>query len=261
MSRLPGCCSHRWTATSGTLPPSIRHVATPWLQGSGRWFGGDLTLAPLPGLVAAIGSAIESFVDEVIVTPLVICASLAMSNPGYARALAVTSTWAWPAPPAEFHTRVFPWRTMHAPIVGPYPFGHHNVLARRGMYLSIVGREKFRREAQAVYEAALPNAEARLLTWVWPRWILLDDTARGQGRCVWLEAGLTKSRLPTLIVWGREDDVFDAATFSERFKRMLPHADDPHTVTGRHFPQEDSSPEIASLIAIFLDRLGRQESV
>jgi pimeloyl-ACP methyl ester carboxylesterase len=180
----------------------------------------------------------------------------AMSNPGRVRALTVMSTWAWPTPPAEFHTRVFPWRMMHAPLVGPYLLGRHNVLARRGVYLSVVGRDKFRREAQAVYEAVLPDAETRLLTWVWPRWIPLDDTARAQARFAWLEAELAKSKLPTLIIWGREDEVFDAATFTERFKRLLPHSEGPHMVTGRHFLQEDSGPEIAELIAAFLDRQG-----
>jgi pimeloyl-ACP methyl ester carboxylesterase len=91
---------------------------------------------------------------------------------------------------------------------------------------------------------------------VWPRWIPLDDTARAQARFSWLEAELAKSSLPTLIIWGREDEVFDAATFAERFKRLLPHAEGPHMVTGRHFLQEDSGSEIAGLIAAFLDRQG-----
>jgi hypothetical protein len=60
--------------------------------------------------------------------------------------------------------------------------------------------------------------------------------------------------------WGREDDVFDAAMFSERFKQMLPHAEGPHLVTGRHFLQEDSAPEIAALIVAFLNRLDRKEA-
>src|SRR5271168_4430092 len=182
--------------------------------------------------------------------------SFAMSNADRVRALVVMSTWAWPSPPAEFHTRVFPWRMMHAPLVGPYLLGRHNVLARRGVYLSVVDRDKFRCEAQSTYEAVLPDAETRLLTWVLPRWIPLDDTARAQARFTWLEAELAESKLPALIIWGREDEVFDAATFTERFKRLLPHAEGPHMVTGRHFLQEDSGAEIARLIAAFLDRLG-----
>ncbi len=184
--------------------------------------------------------------------------SFAMSNPERIRALVVMSTWAWPHPPAEFHTRVFPWRLMHAPLVGPYLLGRHNALAGRGVYLSVVDRDKFRREAQLIYEAVLPDTEARLLTWVWPRWIPLDDNACAMDRFVWLEQELKKSKLPAMIVWGREDEVFDAATFADRFKQLLPHAEGPHLVTGRHVLQEDSGPEIAELIRSFLNRLDQR---
>ena len=184
--------------------------------------------------------------------------SFAMSNPDRVRALVVMSTWAWPRPPAEFHTRVFPWRLMHAPLIGPYLLGRHNALAGRGIYLSVVDRDKFRREVQSTYEAVLPDAETRLLTWAWPRWIPLDDSARALDRFVWLEQKLAKSKLPTTIIWGREDEVFDAVTFAGRFKKLLPHAEGPHLVTGRHFLQEDSGPEIAGLIRSFLDRLDQR---
>jgi haloalkane dehalogenase len=181
--------------------------------------------------------------------------SCALSNPDRMRALVVMSTWAWPTPPAEFHTRIFPWRTMHAPLVGPYLMGRHNVLAGRGVYLSVVDRAKLRATAQPVYEAVLPDPETRLLTWVWPRWIPLDENARAWDRFAWLERELAASKLPAMIIWGREDEVFDAATFAARFKTLLPHAEGPHLVTGRHFLQEDSGPEIAALVAAFLDRL------
>lgn len=181
--------------------------------------------------------------------------SFAMHNRERILALTVMSTWAWPSPPAEFHTRIFPWRMMHAPLVGPYLLGRHNVLAGRGVYLSVVDREKFRRTAQAAYQAVLPDPATRLLTWAWPRWIPLDRGARGFNRFEWLEEQLSRSELPTLIIWGREDDVFDAETFSGRFRKLLPHAEGPFLVTGRHFLQEDSGPEIARLILSFLNRV------
>jgi haloalkane dehalogenase len=181
--------------------------------------------------------------------------SFAMSNPDRVRALTIMSTWAWPMPPAEFHTRIFPWRMMHAPLIGPYLLGTHRALAGRGIYLSVVDRERFARTAQAAYEAVLPDPATRLLTWVWPRWIPLDENARAFARLKWLEQELSSSKLPTLIIWGREDEVFDAATFANRFKQLLPQAEGPHLVTGRHFLQEDSAPEIAQLIGSFLDRL------
>jgi haloalkane dehalogenase len=178
----------------------------------------------------------------------------ALSNIERMRSLVIMSTWAWPLPPAEFHTRVFPWRTMHAPLLGPYLLGRHAALAGRGVYLSVVDRERFRARAQAAYECALPDSGARLLTWTWPRWIPLARDARAFARFEWLEIELSRCRLPTLIIWGREDEVFDAATFAHRFKRMLPHAEGPHLVTGRHFLQEDSGPEIAARLVEFLGR-------
>ena len=144
---------------------------------------------------------------------------------------------------------------MHAPLVGPYLLGNHRALAGRGIYLSVVNREQFARTAQAAYEEVLPDPATRLLTWVWPRWIPLDESARAFERFRWLEQELSSSKLPALIIWGRQDEVFDAATFASRFKRLLPHAEGPHLVTGRHFLQEDSAPEITRLIGSFLDRL------
>ena len=181
--------------------------------------------------------------------------SYAMANADRVRALVIMSTWAWSTPPAEFHTRVFPWRTMHAPLVGPYLLGRHNVLAGRGVYLSVVDRQKFRNSAQAAYEAVLPDFASRLLTWTWPRWIPLDDNARAKARFDWLEAKLSRCKLPALIIWGREDEVFDPATFAARFKQLLPHAEGPHMVTGRHFLQEDSAAEIVARIIEFIGGL------
>ena len=179
----------------------------------------------------------------------------ALSNPMRMRALVLMSTWAWPLPPAEFHTRIFPWQMMHAPLLGPYLLGRHNALASRGVYLSVVDRKRFQERAQLAYEAVLPHPASRLLTWTWPRWIPLDASARAFERFAWLERELATCRLPTLLVWGREDDVFGPSTFIPRFRQLLPHAEGPHLVTGRHFLQEDSGPEIAGHVVDFLGRL------
>ncbi len=55
----------------------------------------------------------------------------AVLNPGLFKAIVVMNTWAWPEPTA-FHSGVFPWRMMHAPVVGPYtiPAAQHPDRAR-----------------------------------------------------------------------------------------------------------------------------------
>jgi pimeloyl-ACP methyl ester carboxylesterase len=72
-------------------------------------------------------------------------------------------------------------------------------------------------------------------------------------------ASSKKAKFPTLLVWGREDEVFDHKTFASRFKELLPHAEGPELVTGRHFLQEDSGPEIAEKINNFLDRIDERQ--
>ena len=171
------------------------------------------------------------------------------------RALVLMSTWAWPLPPAEFHTRMFPWRMMHAPLLGPYLLGRHNALAARGVYLSVVDRRRFQERAQAAYEAVLPDAgeppaDLDLAA--------LDPARRDRARVRPLHLAGTRAcdlPLPALLIWGREDDVFDPAVFIPRFRKLLPRAEGPHLVTGRHFLQEDSGPEIAAHIVDFLRRL------
>jgi hypothetical protein len=74
----------------------------------------------------------------------------------------------------------------------------------------------------------------------------LDSTRRdgtGLGTLQVAERELAACGLPAMIVWGREDDVFDQAIFAARFKRLLPNAGGPHLVTGGHFLQEDSGRE------------------
>lgn len=124
--------------------------------------------------------------------------SMALYEAAWVRSLVIMSTWAWPRLPAEFHTRIFPWRMMHAPLAG------------RGTYLSVVRREKLRTEAQSVHEGVLPDPVTRLLTWTWPLWIPLDGSARAIARFEWLEQELSKTTWPTMIIWGREDELFDA---------------------------------------------------
>jgi pimeloyl-ACP methyl ester carboxylesterase len=185
--------------------------------------------------------------------PTGLCALL--TRPQRFAAVAVMSTWAWASPSAEFHHRVLPWRTMHAPLLGPYLLGKHGAMPGRGMYLSVVDRATYREEAQPAYEAVLCDPDERRLTWLWPRSIplgLASDTE--VARFTWLEQGVRELRLPATVIWGREDDVFAHNVFAAKWREIWPHAEGIHLVTGKHFLQEDSGREIGDLLVDFAAR-------
>jgi pimeloyl-ACP methyl ester carboxylesterase len=179
----------------------------------------------------------------------------AATRPDRIAAVAVMSTWAWATPASPFHRAVTPWRFMHAPLVGPYVLGRHGAMPGRGMYLSVVDRARFAHDAQPVYEQALPDPGDRALTWQWPRSIPIGrESDTTTERFAWLEAQVAAMRLPSTIIWGREDDVFDPELFAARWHELWPHAEGTHLVTGRHFLQEDSGERIGEILAEFAER-------
>jgi len=176
-----------------------------------------------------------------------------------AAAVAVMSTWAWNAPAATFHQQVLPWRMMHAPLVGPYILGRHGAMPGRGIYLSVVDRARYERNARHAYESVLEDPDDRRLTWQWPRSIPIGaDSDIATERFRWLEAGVRELDLPATVIWGREDDVFAADIFAAHWHTIWPHAEGTHLLTGRHFLQEDSGTQIGHLVVDFARRNVRQ---
>ncbi len=174
----------------------------------------------------------------------------AVLNPAAFKTIVVMNTWAWPEP-TVFHSSVFPWRMMHAPVVGPFLFQRRNILVERGLYLSVVHRERFLEEALPAYRFVMPDYDSRLLTRVFPRLIPVRSDDRSAATMRWLEQSLGSLKIPALIVWGKEEIVFPADC-AQRFKTLLPHAEGPLWVTGSHFLQEDSPEEICVHILDFL---------
>ena len=82
-------------------------------------------------------------------------------------AVAVMSTWAWREPAAEFHCRIMPWRTLHAPLVGPFLSGRQGAFPRRpceqvGEHLEL--REDANQSAAFAHWRSHPLMRAACLT-------------------------------------------------------------------------------------------------
>jgi pimeloyl-ACP methyl ester carboxylesterase len=69
------------------------------------------------------------------------------------------------------------------------------------------------------------------------------------------QAWLRKHTPPTLVIWGKNDPIFPQAG-AHAYLRDVPEAE-VHILDTGHFALEDKLPEIASLLARFLDRLAR----
>lgn len=181
--------------------------------------------------------------------------SALLTRPERTVAVAVMSTWAWREPSAEFHRRVMPWLTLHAPLVGPFLSGRQAAFPGRSTYLSVVDRERIKEDALDAYVSVLPDADDRRLTWQWPRSIPIDPATDIAGeRFEWLEAGVRQLRLPATVIWGREEVVFAADDFAPVWHEIWPHAEGTHLVTGNHFLQEDSGEEIGDILVEFAGR-------
>jgi haloalkane dehalogenase len=169
-----------------------------------------------------------------------------------ASAVAVMSTWAWREPSSEFHKGIMPWKTLHAPIVGPYLMGRQGAFPGRSMYLSVVDRERCLTDAVGAYDSVQPDAGDRRLTWQWPRSIPINPETDITGdRFEWLEAGLRRLKLPSTVIWGQEEVVFTADVFAPHWHEVWPHAEGTHLVTGNHFLQEDSGAEVGDILVEF----------
>ena len=125
----------------------------------------------------------------------------------------------------------------------------------RGIYLSVVDRERCREDSYEAYENVLPDADDRRLTWLWPRSIPIDPATDIAGdRFEWLEREVGALTLPATIIWGCEDEVFRADVFSAKWHSMWPHAEGTHLVTGKHVVLEESGADIGELLGVFARR-------
>ena len=166
--------------------------------------------------------------------------------------MVIMNTWAWPEP-SEFHMSIFPWRLLHAPIVGSHFLLKLNVLIERGLYLSTGNREKMKDVAvMEGYRFPFPTPESRIAILAFPRNIPLQPGDLNWDRMSQMEAGLRKLPFPCRLLWGARDIVFPPAN-ALKFHDLIPTCSSPRMIPhGRHFIQEDAPQEIADEVLILI---------
>jgi pimeloyl-ACP methyl ester carboxylesterase len=170
----------------------------------------------------------------------------ALARTGLLRGLGLGNTFWGEA--SEFHRRVFPWRALHGPVVGPLFFNRRRVFvdgARLGMPDSVATDPV----AQLAYRLPWQRQGSYLGTLAWPRAISLGPDHPTQPLADALWTALGSWDVPVRFVWGGADPVFPWAEQGEALRDRLPRgreADPVVVVDGRHFIQEFAPDEIAA---------------
>lgn len=171
-----------------------------------------------------------------------------LRRPGLMAAAALGNTFWGEA--SEFHRRVYPWRTMHAPVAGALLFSRRAVFVQ-GMRL---GGPPEMHDGPAFAAYRLPfeaHNNSAGATLAWPRAISTgpDHPTHGLAREIW---GLLPTLdIPVRFVWGAADVVFPAEEQGRALQERLPRGKDKPMVRieeGRHFIQEFAPDQIADAL-------------
>ena len=170
----------------------------------------------------------------------------ALARPGLLRGLGLGNTF-W-GQGSKFHHRVFPWRALHGPVVGPLVFNRLPVFvdgAGLGMPADVAADPV----VQRAYRLPWDIHGSQLATLAWPRAISLGPDHPSQPLADALWTALGSWDIPVRFVWGGADPVFPWSEQGEALLDRLPRGRDVEPVVvneGRHFIQEFVPEEIAA---------------
>lgn len=170
----------------------------------------------------------------------------ALARPGLLRGIGLGNTF-W-GEGSQFHRRVFPWRALHGPVVGPLFFNRRPVFvegARLGMPDEVVADPV----AQAAYRLPWQAHGSQLATLAWPRAISISPDHPTQPLADALWKALGSWDVPVRFVWGAADPVFPWEEQGVALRDRLPRGREVDPVVlpdARHFVQEFASREITA---------------
>lgn len=164
---------------------------------------------------------------------------------------------------SEWHRRVFPWRTLHAPIAGPLLLGRKRLFVN-GLKLSAPPEQTSGAQWDA-YTLPFDAHHGPGGTLAFPRAISLGSGHPTQPLADKIWDAMATWDVPVRFVWGDADPVFptdeQGAAMRERFPRGREH-EIVRIAGARHFVQEYAQKECSeSLIAVAKEALsGKREA-
>jgi haloalkane dehalogenase len=170
--------------------------------------------------------------------------SYAAAHPENVARLIIMNTWAWPVNRDWYYIA---FSGFVGGPVGRWLIRRYNFFARSVMRQAFGDKRKLTPAAHEHYLRALPTAEARKGSYVFPRQIVKATPWLDQ---IWSNIPVLKEK-PTLIVWGMKDIAFREKEL-KRWESAFPAARTMRLTSVGHFVQEEAPDELAAAVVPFL---------
>jgi haloalkane dehalogenase len=131
--------------------------------------------------------------------------------------------------------------------IGRFLIKKRNFFARTFMRAAFGDKSKLSAEAHRHYLRALPTAEDRKGSYVFPKQIITSSHWLKQ---IWDKVSVLRDK-PALFVWGMKDVAFREKEL-QRWESALPNSHTVRLKTVGHFVQEEAPEELAQAVAAFL---------
>ncbi len=175
----------------------------------------------------------------------------AARNPGKLKRLVCINTGGFPLPASKPLPPSL--RLGRDTALGKYLILRHNAFCRLAARWCVT-RRPLPPEVRAAYLAPHDTPEHRLSVWKFVQTIPLSPKDDGSDIVAGAGESLAKlSGVPTLLLWGMRDFVFDRHFLAE-FQRRMPHAETRTWPDCGHYLLEDAPEEVAPAVREFLAR-------
>ena len=178
----------------------------------------------------------------------------AVENPGRVKRLVMMSTWAFCLPGMTDKEMLPPiLQLCRKPEIGEALLLAYNFFVEAFLPWALVRKEKITPELMQAYRAPFPDYNSRIPT------MAIQDVPIDEGHPSFktmqhVHEQLGNLNVPTLLIWGRNDNLFSPDFAPDVWKQIYPHAELTLVDRAGHFIQEDAPEDVVRILLDFLIR-------
>ncbi len=177
----------------------------------------------------------------------------AVENPGRIKRLVMMSTWAFCFPGMTDEVLPPILRLCRKPDIGEALLLAYNFFVEAFLPWAMVRKEKITPELIQAYRAPFPDYNSRIPTMAIQD-VPIEEDHPSFKTMQHVHERLGNLNVPTLLIWGRNDNLFPPESGPDLWKQVYPHAELALVDRAGHFIQEDAPEEVVRILLDFLSR-------